>query len=284
MPKEKTETWKSFGPNTLNNYDEGDIEWMERLECTVLTCSKEVSETGTPHLQFSVTFRRSYSMAAVRKLHPRVHWETQKCCQDNNYCRKRDSELIIDRDERKRGKRSDIELIRGVVQETYSMREVVCQATSTQSVRMAELWLKYNEPKRPVEPAPAVHVRWGRTGVGKTRMVWDTFPVEEVYTPTSYKWWEGYDGHKVVLIDEFRADWCTFGQLLRLLDRYPYTVEVKGGSRQIQATTWYITSCRHPREWYDPTKFDATERVEQLLRRITTITRVMDNSLKAVDH
>jgi len=133
-------TGKTFGPCTLNNYDEGDIEWLKNLECSVMTCSKEVGESGTPHLQFSVTFKRSYSLAALKKLHNRVHWEFQDCTQDNNYCRKRDSELVIDRDERKKkGARTDIAEIKEVVKETLSMKDVVQVASSVQSVRMAEL-------------------------------------------------------------------------------------------------------------------------------------------------
>lgn len=98
--------------------------------------------------------------------------------------------------------------------------------------------------------------------------------MDGVFTPTTYKWWEAYDGHKVVLIDEFRGDWCKFGELLKLTDRYPYTVETKFGSRQIQATTWYITSCKHPSVVYNPDAYDAFEKVDQLLRRIKTITHL----------
>lgn len=268
-------TAKTFGPCTLNNYNEGDIEWLKNLECNVMTVSKEVGENGTPHLQFSVTFKRSYSLAALKKLHGRVHWEFQECVQDNNYCRKRDSELIIDRDERKKkGARTDIEEIKAVVASTHSMREVVQVATSLQSVRMAEVYLKYNEPKRPINTNIEIHWRWGKTGVGKTRYVWEKHGVDEVFTPTTYKWWEAYDGHKIVLIDEFRANWCTFGELLKLTDIYPYRVETKNGSRQIQAHTFYITSCKHPRDVYDPHHFDAEERVDQFTRRLTSIVNV----------
>lgn len=269
-------TWKTFGPCTLNNYTEEDIEWLKRLECNVMVCSKEICpETGTPHLQFGVTFKRSYGTEALRKLHPRIHWETTYCAQDMNYCRKRDSELIIDRDERKKkGARTDIAEAKILVRSTHSMSAVVENTTSMQAVRMCEVWLKYNEPKRPIDCAPQVHYRWGKSGTGKTKFVWDRHHIDEIYTPTTYKWWEGYDAHKIVLLDELRSNWCTFGQLLRLLDRYPYTVETKGGSRQIQATTWYITSSKPPHELYDPHHFDAEERVDQLLRRITTVTEV----------
>lgn len=118
----------------------------------------------------------------------------------------------------------------------------------------------------------------GKAGKGKTRYIWDKHGIDEIYVPPDYKFWEGYDGHKIVLIDELRGDWCKFGQLLKLLDRYPYRVQTKGGSRQIQATTWYITSCKHPKDVYDPYHFDAEERVDQLLRRLDTITEVVDDT------
>ena len=41
------------------------------------------------------------------------------------------------------------------------------------------------------------------------------------------QWFDGYMGQKVVCFDDFRKDFCTFHELLRLLDRYPMDVPVK---------------------------------------------------------
>lgn len=250
--------------------------WLQTLEFQKMTVGEEVCpETGRKHLQGRVTWKRNYSAAALKKIHGTAHWEITKADADANYCRKRDANPIIDIDNRKaKGARTDIEVVKEVVKNTCSMRDVVGVATSVQGVRMAELWLKYNEPKRPLEPAPKVHWRWGKAGVGKTRYIWDCFHIDEVYVPTSEKWWEGYDGHKVVLIDEFDAGFCTFKRLLKLLDRYPYTVETKGGSRQMLATTFFITSSYHPTKVYNEAHFDSDNRIEQLLRRLTSITEV----------
>lgn len=252
---------------------------MKQLECNVMVCSEETGEEGTPHLQFSVTFKRSYSLAALKKLHKGVHWEFTECAQDMNYCRKREGKLIIDRDERKKkGARTDIDEARDVARATGSMREVVEIASSMQAVSVAEKWLVLKEPKRPLGLNIEVHWRYGPPGVGKTRPIWDKYGVEGVYTPTSHKWWQGYDGHHVVLIDEFRGDWCKLRELLILLDVYPYTVECKGGSRQIQARTWYITSCKCPWTVYKNDTWDEQEKVDQLVRRCTTITHIgVDN-------
>ena len=152
--------------------------------------------------------------------------------------------------------------------EAHSDTQILTCKSFVILVYRGEILIKQSsEPKRPiVHGGIEVHWRWGKAGLGKTRYVWEKHGLS-VYTPTTYKWWEGYDGHKVVLIDEFRKDWCKFGELLKLLDIYPYTVETKGGSRQIQATTFYITSCKPPEEVYNPHAFDKEERVDQLLRR-----------------
>lgn len=253
-----------------------DVTWLKSLEFNHMVVSKEVCpETNREHLQGSVTWKRSYSLAALKKMHPNAHWEPTIAWQDKNYAKKRTSEVLIDQDNRKpKGARTDIAEVKEVVKSTCSMRSVVDVATSVQSVRMAELWLKYHEPKRPITPKPEIHWRWGPAGVGKTRFIWDTYHIDEVYTPTSEKWWEGYDGHKTILIDEFDAGWCTFKRLLKLTDRYPFTVETKGGSRQMLGTTIFITSSYPPEKVYSDHHFDANNRLEQLMRRLTSVTYI----------
>jgi len=61
---------------------------------------------------------------------------------------------------------------------------------------------------------------------------------------------------------------CTFSELLRLLDRYPYTVETKGGSVQFNASMIIFTSPHSPMEmWGARTQED----LQQLMRRITEV-------------
>ena len=44
-----------------------------------------------------------------------------------------------------------------------------------------------------------------KTGSGKTRTAFEEFP--KIYTPLSYKWWEGHEGQTEELFDDFRKDW-----------------------------------------------------------------------------
>lgn len=151
------------------------------------------------------------------------------------------------------------------------MRTVTAMATSFQSIRLAECYLSYNEVKRNWKPT----VSWiyGPTGSGKTRMAIDKCGDDYWISGKNLRWWQGYDGHENVIIDDFRGDFCTFHELLRILDRYAYTVEVKGGSRQLLAKNIYITCPYHPKDVYS-----SKEDVGQLLRRIDDIVHLKNGT------
>ena len=63
-----------------------------------------------------------------------------------------------------------------------------------------------------------------------------------------------------------RRDFCKYHQLLKILDRYEYRVETKGGSRQLRARKIAITAPYPPEEMYE-----TREDINQLLRRIDRI-------------
>ena len=247
----------------VSNYTEADIKFFESLECTAITMAKEVGEGGHHHLQGRITFKRGYRLTALKKLHASAHWEESKALADSNYCRKLDSDVFIDKGSFKRGARNDLESIRKKLKETNSIASIIEETNNYNNIKMCQAILTYKEPPRPVTPINVIWY-WGDTGTGKTRAVYKAHPSDDIFRPINFKWWDGYDGHKVVLLDDFRKDFCKFHELLTLLDIYPYRVECKGGSRQIQAHTFYITSAFGPGELYDN-----REDIEQLLRRIT---------------
>lgn len=114
---------------------------------------------------------------------------------------------------------------------------------------------------------PIVHWWFGPTGVGKSRKAFETYG-SEAYVKMNDKWWDGYVGQKTVIFDDYRSNLCPFHILLRILDRYPYRVEVKGGSIELSATVFVITTTSLPEViWYSRTG----EAINQLLRRITHI-------------
>lgn len=108
-------------------------------------------------------------------------------------------------------------------------------------------------------------VYWGRTGVGKSRRAWYEAGIERTYAkdPRS-KWWCGYRDQINIVMDEFRGS-IDISHMLRWTDRYPFTVETKGGSKPAKFTSIWITSNLHPRDWY--VDLDAAT-VDALLRRL----------------
>jgi len=114
----------------------------------------------------------------------------------------------------------------------------------------------YNQLKRivqdhqqPIAIVRTVKVFWGVTGSGKSHDAWDQAGILAYGKDPRTKWWCGYRGQEHVVLDEFRGD-IAISHMLRWLDRYPVTVETKGGSVPLVANSIWITSNINPREWY----------------------------------
>lgn len=261
-------TWK------ITDFDVSDKreKFYLDLDKTRMALGREIcGETKRKHLQIFITFRRNYSFKSLQKITKTAKLLLAKDL-DWNYELK-DMDYILD-DRRKQGSRTDLKVLYQDLLEGANMRQITNNKLywSLKNWRTAEKWLTYNESKRPIAPIKVI-VLWGETGVGKTKNVYDRYDTRtEVFSPVSYKWWDGYDGHKTILLDEFRSDWCSFHHLLRLIDIYPLKVEVKGGSREAQWDTIFITSNRPPHEWYH-----TTEDTQQLLRRITEVVHLEKN-------
>jgi len=129
---------------------------------------------------------------------------------------------------------------------------------------LSKIGKDYVQP--PFRRGTTTTVYWGPTGTGKTWRVWNHNDHTDIYTkiPTT-KWWDGYRGQSVVLIDEFRGQ-IELSHMLRWLDEYPCNVEVKGGQLPLKANKFFITSNWSPSEWYPNAK---QVDMDALLRRLT---------------
>lgn len=248
---------------TLNNWTHEELTNILAWDVTRMAVAEEVGAEGTPHLQGFVTFTRTYRLAALKKILTRAHWE-KALCADWNYNFK-DGTKVHRIDNRKQGKRTDIDTAYEYLEQKKSRRDYCLdQRPGYQSLKLYELAGGILEQSRPVAP---IDVRWyfGPTGSGKTSAAYTEFP--DLYAVPCYKWWDGYDGQNVVLIDDFRPDWCRYSDLLRLLDIYPIRVEFKGGMRSLRATIIIVTAPEDPRSLFGGEEFD--DDIAQLERRIT---------------
>ncbi len=86
---------------TLNNYNDNDVimlsqsQWIsnnlnKNIECKKIVFQKEISKTGTPHLQGVVEFKNQVEFSTLKKLHNKIRWSKKNKSLTHNikYCSK----------------------------------------------------------------------------------------------------------------------------------------------------------------------------------------------------
>ena len=199
----------------------------------------------------------------------RAHWEVAKgnSLHSQVYCSKEGGVFFEKGDIPRPGKRNDLEGILDSLTAGSGIGAIVRGGANGAQVRYAEQIAKYVEPKRGW--ICQVIWLWGATGVGKTELAYKYFP-DLWCTGTNPKWWDGYDAHETVLLDDFRRDTFTWEVLLKVLDSKPLRVEVKNGFRSLLCRNIIITAP------VDPVLMFAGfgEDVKQLTRRISFVWEV----------
>lgn len=265
---------KSWGPCTLNNWTQEEYEKLTEMpDISYLIIGKEVGKSGTPHLQFFVTFKKAKRLICLKAHSPRAHWifhnpKFHVSC-GINYCKKEGdwNEWGV----KQQGKRNDLKSIYEAAKSGMPFDQFLLANTPNlqqqQIFKVAKAALMQD---RPILTNLQVIWLWGATGCGKSRMAYEA----GAFRVPSFKWWDGYDGQKAVWFDEVRGDFCKYHEWLSLLDIYPFQKEIKGGWVKVQFDTVYITCDRPPHELFRWCEED----LQQLLRRVTKIIHFSKNS------
>lgn len=240
-------------------------------------------DTQRKHLQGYISLKNAKSLKALQKFTNaykiKHHAEVRRgtAAQARNYCwkgpsKKRTPEPHADAIWWEKGilpigqgKRTDIMKTKESLINGANLRNIITETSSCQSITYAQKWLTYFEKPRCGKPT----ITWchGPTETGKSRYAFHAFEGLDYFVANeTNKWWDGYDGHKYVIIDDMRSNFATYHQLLRLLDRYECKIEYKGGYRQFVATNIIITCSRGPECMY-PNISNKSE----LVRRIDNI-------------
>jgi len=270
---------------TLNNYTEEQLDALrtivDRGLAKYIGFQPERGANGTPHLQGCVVFGTSITLGAAKARMPgQPHLERMLGTfeQARDYCRKVDS-----RDGAAgfgfgefgdpplgQGTRTDFEHARDVLRDGGNMRDLA-ESHPSLVIRygrgLQSMQSLFASPRDPAQ-GPAVKWFWGPTGSGKSRAAFEEAGDHAYYKMPGNKWWDGYEQQPVVVIDDYRRDMCTFSELLRLLDRYPHRVEMKGASIQFSSTTIIITSPKDPACTWEGR---SDEDIAQLVRRVTEV-------------
>jgi len=120
--------------------------------------------------------------------------------------------------------------------------------TSSTCVKGIQALMHYT--KKPPATRQVINLcLWGAPGVGKTKWIYDNFDEDDVYFKDKTEWWDGYDGEKVVVWDDFYGE-HKVGAMLRFLDIYRAQGQVKGGYVWLRQTYNIFTSNEPPENWY----------------------------------
>jgi hypothetical protein len=274
---------------TLNNYTPEEVKHLEDGPFKFIVFQRERGLEGTPHLQGFCQMGNPTAFSTWKRLiSPRAHLETPRgtARQNYEYCTKVETReggtVPFERgDIPNPGERTDIAGIVGLAKDhTKRLRDIVDAD--------GETYLRYykgidrvrsifSEPRR-----FQTEVFWfyGSTGTGKSKLADEMAP--DAYWKPNDKWFDGYDPieHPDIIIDDFRADFHKFNFVLRLFDRYPMQVEIKGGTVNFRASRVFVTTSKHPREtWQGRTE----EAMDQLLRRLKVVVEFLPGGIRRFD-
>lgn len=256
---------------TRHNYDQSVIDKFKAQEFDYLILGKEVCPTtGRPHLQGYLYVENKISFKTLQRLDERAHFEMCRSTVQANYdyCTK-SGDFEEYGTKPKQGKRTDLDAVRESIDEGDNLRTCLKKLQSPGATKFMQLYMEYHEPKRNWK----TEVFWffGPTGVGKTTRPLEAYPEDEIYffCQADGTWWNQYDAHPYVVMDDIRPDTFRFSYLLQLLDRFPVQVKVKGSMRSFLAKKLYITSPFPPEKFVPP-----DEDGLQLYRRIDHLVEI----------
>lgn len=251
--------------------------WTGQLE--------QCPSTERIHLQAYLEFGKPMSMIGVKKFlkDSTVHCEVRKGSQKQaiEYVTKVESRLHESTapfefgEKKKQGERTDIEWALEKLREGNTVLEVVEKNNKFLTMHKHLEWYKSQiSEKRNWKTEVIVLI--GPPGCGKTRKVYEEN--EDIYNMIgqvrngSHHFMDGYTGQDVVLMDDFEGE-IDYRLLLKLTDRYPMDVHIKGGTTNWKPRKIFITSNLPVKQWYP--------NVEALERRITQ-TIVFENGTEEV--
>jgi len=288
-----TGTFRNF-VFTLNNYTETELARIERYpeEVRFVAYSKEVGESGTPHLQGYVVYWQAVRFAKAKQFLRRAHFEVMHgtLAQSEKYCSKQSS-LIKHGDEPAQGRRTDIITVKRKIDEGATVMDIMedesCFNTCLRNERALSKYQNHVQMKKRRKlgrVVPEVHIRVGPTRSGKTTYVYQRHGYENVYNvmDCTGNWFDGYNGESVVLFDDVRAGSIPIVSLfLRITEGDPINVQIKGSAVLWFPKYIYFTSNELPREWWpkiDNRNWAAVE------ARIWTLTKVYINKDPVVEY
>ncbi len=253
-------------------------------DITYLIFQHEIGENGTPHFQGYIEFSSRKRLTYVKNhVSDTAHWEVRRGTQLEaiNYSRKEDTredgpwEVGVATND-SQGRRNDLHKFADAIMAGKRKRELFEDGFIGELAKYRHFYHDIVGLTMPIRTEELkVILNYGTTGTGKTRFAYDNYATSEefwVMPPSNGTvWFDGYDRHKIVLMDDFAgaASKVPLVFTLRIMDRYPMQVPIKGSFTWWLPELLIITTNIHPRKWYKWE--DREEQYNALMRRISYV-------------
>jgi hypothetical protein len=257
-------------------------EFYEDWICEYLIIGEEICpNTGKLHWQGYIHFANARSVTAVRKDFQGIHVEPCKGSPQSNikYCSK-DNKVILEMGDRpEQGKRNDFEdCIEDIKKNPQVTIDELLVNHPSVGVRYTNglarvLGAFQKQPKR--QWKTKVICLWGETGTGKS---YTAFQAGAESVSYDGKFYLNYKNQETIVFDDFDPCYMRREEFLKITDEYPYTVNIKGGDREWNPRTIYITSNYDPSRWYGGDK--AVLRRLDEIRHLTKVPNFLQNTAK----
>lgn len=257
---------------TINNPTESQVPTKllsKHMRC--IAFAKEIAPgTGTPHLQGFVCYTTLKSFKMIKKDFPMAHIEPMKgsISQNMEYISKENEPVVIGDLPMSQSQKG--EAGKKVYDEAWTAAKTGHLDDIPASLRI-RYYSTFNRIKKDYMHKPdaleCLTNEWihGPTGTGKSRRTRERFP--NAYYKMANKWWDGYQGEDVVVIEDFDAIHDKLGYHLKIWADYGgFLAETKGGVTYIRPKKFVITSNYTIREIWS-----AANTAEPLERRFKVV-------------
>lgn len=274
---------------TLNNWTQEEYDYLTQTFPKMvnwIVIGKETGASGTSHLQGACILGSQWSFSKIKTLpgFKRSHIEVMHGRPEDSlsYCTKEDSAAFVSGTLPTPGKRNDLAIVTSRIRSGESLQDLIHDDDGAVAVvkwhKGLTILRSLHRPPRSNKP----FVLWlfGSTGTGKTRCAFEfgrrvarEGSDSDIWISSGgLRWFCGYDGQSVAIFDDFRAKHVSsFAFFLRLLDRYPVSVEFKGGSVGWTPSFVVITCPYNIDECFSTRKEHVPEDINQLHRRVDKV-------------
>lgn len=251
---------------TINNPTASDNFWdnpeiLNKFSYIVL--QEERGEQGTLHIQGYLILIKKQRMNWLKNhVNNRAHWEIARGTpkESSDYCKKDDTytgglrfehgELPkagrgLTRDERREKAADELDIIK----EGYKRPDEIDSMTLMECGFIPAFKELTSDILGPYRPNLQIITMVGPPATGKSFAIQKFFPDHGLCMPGNSGVWFQRPTSKCMVFEEFKGQ-IPLQRMLKLLDPYPYALEIKGGMRPAMYETVIITSNTSPRFWY----------------------------------